>query len=106
MKQEGRISAAFLGKNPSPGMIAIARMMDLSLKHGSRHALHTVRFSKGGAELVVYEYAPSSCGVLRFEQSKVAGFREWKQPLRVITQKLRQRGWKPSASEEVCHAAH
>lgn len=62
-------------------------------------ALRHVELRKGDRALVVYEYSPVLCGVLRKKitnRTSIIDFREWRQPFSVVMKKLVvEAGWIP-----------
>ncbi len=66
-------------------------------------------FRKEDIQLVVHQYGPALCGVLRLAAvaPKVRGFREWRQPFETVHSKLTARSWTlEHDSAEVKHAHH
>ena len=64
-------------------------------------------FRKGDVRLVVHEYGPRLCGVLKLADvnPKVRDFREWKESSSIVKAKLLSRGWTAvSGKSEVSHA--
>ena len=91
-----------------PGTKVVYRWAIWQAQHRCMRATIVGVFRKGDARLVVYEYSPSLCAVLKFMDvaPRVRDFREWRQPIRKIKEKLVTRGWIPETEGEVSNGAH
>lgn len=108
------MSSAVLGRPSVPSVADLHRGTQVLYEWGqwqNQHAqgrpLQWVSLRKEKACLVVYSYGKSLCGVLEKseEKPKIRGFRQWRQPLKVVVAKLVKRGWVVDVdSEEVGHA--
>jgi hypothetical protein len=106
MNQKGVSKSFFQSETPAHALIG--NWVAFHIKNGCHPASSKRIYSAGSFELVVYEYGERHCAVLK----RVAGkflpltFREWRQPLAVVEQKLIARGWEPIAEKSEVRHAH
>ena len=105
------MSAVFVGPRPTlaalhPGTQALYRWGQWQVRHACKTPLRIGVFRKEDIQLVVYQYGPELCCVLKHADTKprFQDFREWRQPFAAVQRKLQKRGWTlESDSGEVTH---
>lgn len=67
-----------------------------------------VSLQKGDEKLIVHEYGPHTCGVLKMGNvfPHIQEFREWRQPLSIVLSKLKGRGWTETSSSKEAGYVH
>lgn len=110
-EREDVVSAA-LGQIKPPANAAhctevLYKWADWHHQQGYKRPRLILVFRKGDVRLVVHEYEPRLCGVLKLADvnPKVRDFREWKESSSVVQAKLLSRGWiAVPGKSEVSHA--
>jgi hypothetical protein len=84
--------ASFAGLPPSKLVSTMFCWLEWQKVRGVERPTYIRVFHREEARLVVHEYGPHFCGVLKLSP-RVQYFREWRQPLAVVTRKLQASGW-------------
>lgn len=95
--------APFAGSPPSNLVSTMIRWVELQKVRGFQRPTYIRVFHREEVRLVVHEYGPRFCGVLKLSP-RVQYFREWREPLDVVTRKLEASGW--SCGWEVDNVRH
>lgn len=95
--------ASFAGSPPSQLVTTMFRWVEWQKVRGVQRPTAIRVFDREDARLVVHEYGPRFCGVLKLSP-RVQYFREWREPLAVVTKKLKDSGW--SVEREVDYVSH